>query len=73
MTARSVPFVDAEIPEEPNLLGSVSVTLWRVVGIAGKLYPTKMAAEVAARLQFPDEGPDERYARVFYRRFILED
>lgn len=31
------------------------------------LFATKMAAEMYARLEFPDEHPDTRYARIFYR------
>lgn len=31
------------------------------------LFATKMAAEIYARDVFPDEGPDKRYARIFYK------
>ncbi len=31
------------------------------------LFATKMAAEMYARLEFPNEHPDTRYARIFYR------
>lgn len=31
------------------------------------LFTTKMAAEKFARIRFPDEDPDKRYARIFYR------
>jgi hypothetical protein len=31
------------------------------------LFATKMAAEMYARLEFPNESPDTRYARIFYR------
>lgn len=32
-----------------------------------ELFATKMAAEIYARYVFPDDSPDERYARVMYR------
>jgi len=31
------------------------------------LFTTKLAAEMYARMEFPDEHPDTRYARIFYR------
>lgn len=31
------------------------------------LFDTKMAAEKWARALFPEEHPDKRYARVFYK------
>lgn len=46
------------------------VELWHVRGLPGVLYPTKMAAEVATRLSFAGEGPDERYSRIFYRFYF---
>ena len=33
-------------------------------------FATKMDAEIAARLAFPDESETERYARIFYRSII---
>jgi len=30
------------------------------------LFETKYAAEVAARLWFPNENPDQRYCRIHY-------
>lgn len=32
------------------------------------LFATKMAAEIYARQEFPNEDPDTRYARVFCKR-----
>jgi len=32
-----------------------------------EFFATKMAAEMYARLEFPNESPDTRYARIFYR------
>ena len=46
--------------------------LWHVHGITGEFYTTKLAAEVRARKAFPEESPDRRYARVFYKRFFEE-
>jgi hypothetical protein len=60
---------DAEILEEPGC----AVSLWGVRGIPGTLYPTKIVAEVAARLAFSHEGPDQRYARIFYTLFVPQD
>jgi hypothetical protein len=37
------------------------------------LFDTKMAAEVYARQCFPDEHPDSRYARIFYRELLTLD
>lgn len=31
------------------------------------LFATKLAAEIYARQEFPNEDPDTRYARVFYK------
>ena len=49
------------------------IQLWYLRGIPGKLFPTKIAAEVAARERFPDEGPDARYARLGYVVFFKEE
>lgn len=49
------------------------VDLWFVAGLPGSLYPTKIAAEVAARQAFPEESPEMRYSRIrsmkFYRSY----
>jgi hypothetical protein len=49
-------------------------TVWYVAGdpeADGALFPTffdsKEAAEFYARLCFPDENPDSRIARIYYR------
>lgn len=31
------------------------------------LFSTKVAAEIYARQEFPEEHPDRRYARIFYK------
>jgi len=36
------------------------------------LFSTKMAAEIYARQEFPDESPDRNYARIFYRDVFEE-
>lgn len=43
-----------------------SVTLWRVVGIDNKWYPTKMCAEAVARRVYPHE---DWYRRIYHRTF----
>ena len=53
--------------------------VWYVAGADGDdtiravLFSTKLAAEMYARLKFPDESPDARYARIFYRSVWEED
>ena len=56
---------DAEIRRQD------SIQLWGVQGIVGRLYPTKMVAEIAARSRFPDEAESTRYARIFYKTYEL--
>lgn len=46
-------------------------TVWYVSGANPDsrlpiLFDTKMAAEIYARMEFPDESPDKRYARIYY-------
>lgn len=54
-----------------------SVQLWYVRGYphygSMRLWPTKIVAETMARVYFPDEDADTRYARIGYRVFNLED
>lgn len=45
------------------------VDLWGVQGVPGALYPTKAVAEVAARLAFPEQRPEQRYARLYSMKF----
>lgn len=52
--------------------GMKEVYLWYVLGIALTWYDSKIEAEKAARLAFPDEDADTRYARVGYRPFYVE-
>ena len=52
--------------------GMREVYLWYVLGIARTWYDRKIEAEKAARLAFPDEDADKRYARVGCRPFYEE-
>jgi hypothetical protein len=40
------------------------------VGLWPNLFDTKEAAEAYARLVFPDEGENKRYARVYFRTVL---
>jgi hypothetical protein len=64
---------EAAIPviAEPNCLDRVE--LWGVRGIEQSLWPTKIAAEIAARALFPGDHPDGRYSRIYFVRFVRED
>lgn len=44
------------------------IEMWRVTGVEG-LYPTKIAAEKAARVYFPNEPINLRYARIYFVRY----
>ena len=46
--------------------------LWSVTGLPNVLFPTKEAAEVAARRAFPNEDPHRRYARISYSTFTCK-
>ena len=46
--------------------------LWYVRGLEGQYWTVKLDAEAAARKAFPDEGPQQNYARVFYKTFYEE-
>ena len=39
-------------------------------GFAPTLFDTKEAAEVYARVLFPDETESKRYARIYFRRVL---
>ena len=52
--------------------GLKEVELWYVRGIIGTYYETKLLAERAAWVAFPDEDAHSRYARVFYKRCYVE-
>lgn len=50
----------------------VPVEMWYVQGVVGEYFTTRLAAEVRARAAYPQETPDQRYARVFFNRFFKE-
>lgn len=56
-----------------TILGEDTVTLWRVRGIDGVWYPTKIAAETCARARFPDEDAGTRYGRTSFKAFVSDD
>jgi len=57
------------VTDSPDM---IPMDLWRVTGIDGVYYGTKMQAEVEARKAFPDEPESRRYARVFFKTFYME-
>lgn len=58
---------------EVQILNEDIIVLWGVRGNPNYLFPSKLAAEVAARNVFPCEMPDERYSRIFYTTFVPQD
>ena len=48
------------------------VQLWYAVGLGGVYYGSKGQCEAAVRKAYPDEDPDTRYGRVFYKTFYEE-
>jgi hypothetical protein len=52
--------------------GFKQVQLWYVQGIIGTYYETKLLAERAAWMAFPDEIANVRYARIYYKTFYQE-
>lgn len=48
-----------------------AVELWFVVGVEREAYPTKIAAEVAARLRWPDIF--DTNSAVYFRTFLPRD
>ncbi len=61
--AQLIHISDVKLPQEEN------IELWRVTGLDG-LWPTKIAAEKAARAWFPNEPAHIRYSRVFFVRYL---
>lgn len=57
--------------KECEIMGDGPVVLWFVQGIDNRWYPTKIVAEQAARITFPDD-PNCGYGRVYYRGFTEE-
>jgi hypothetical protein len=58
---------------EVTIPGTHEVILWHVRGVENVWYPTKIAAESCARVRFPDEDVETRYARVFYKEFVWKE
>ena len=48
------------------------IELWYVKGLDGTYFVDKLEAERVCRGTFGDESPDQRYARIFFRRFYRE-
>lgn len=44
-----------------------TVQLWYIKGHHRYVYPTKIAAEKAARRAYPDLSADVRYSLIYYR------
>jgi hypothetical protein len=65
-----IPVVDLKL--EPDTPPFKEVQFWYVKGVPQTLYDNKLRAERAARLAFPDEDADKRYARVFFKTFYEE-
>ena len=53
--------------------GFKEVPLWYARGLAGQYWLLKLDCEAAVRKAFPDEGPAENYARVWFRKFYQEE
>jgi hypothetical protein len=59
MTIQGVPFNESE----------GTITMWAVAGQRGVFFCNKMEAEAFARMMFPDESPERRYARIWFETF----
>ena len=44
------------------------IEIWRVRGIDGTCFASKLDAEIAARDEFPEEGSGRNYDRIYYLR-----
>lgn len=53
--------------------GHTVVTLWCLQGVPDHYFPTKLDAEACAARMFVGESVTQRYARVFFKRFVPED
>lgn len=53
--------------------GMKEVQLYYVRGLEGQYWLLKIDAEKAARKAFPDEGSQQNYARVWFRKFYQEE
>jgi hypothetical protein len=64
---------DCEIKlHDDGIYGDDAITLWKIRGVPRTLYPTKMAAEVAARAHFPHDASIVRYSRITFIEVGIE-
>tara|TARA_R110000868_G_scaffold75576_3_gene217862 strand:+ start:595 stop:756 length:162 start_codon:yes stop_codon:yes gene_type:complete len=49
------------------------IVLWYARGLPGQYWEVKIDCEAAVRKAFPDEGAQKNYARVWSRRFYVEE
>jgi hypothetical protein len=69
----SVYHSDTEIKlRDDGIYGDDAITLWKIRGVPRTLYPTKMAAEVAARAHFPHDASIVRYSRITFIEVGIE-
>ena len=57
---------------DTSAIQDAGLQLWHYVG-SSDWYPNKLCAEMAARVQFPDESEDRRYSRIFCKTFVREE
>jgi hypothetical protein len=63
---------DCQIAVIGSWTGNKQVTLWKIRGVPKTFYPTKIAAEVAARAHFPHDNPTVRYSRISFVEINFE-
>jgi hypothetical protein len=64
---------DTEIKmRDDGIYGNAEATLWKIRGVPKTFYPTKIAAEVAARAHFPHDNPTVRYSRISFVEINFE-
>jgi hypothetical protein len=63
---------DCQIAVIGSWTGNKQVTLWKIRGVPKTFYPTKIAAEVAARAHFPHDNPTVRYSRISFVEIDFE-
>ena len=71
--ADNVKTNESESHKGVEMEGFKAVEMWYVRGIIGTYYETKLMAERAAWVAFPDEDSQTRYARVYYKTFFKEE
>jgi hypothetical protein len=63
---------DCQIAVIGSWTGNKQVTLWKIRGVPKTFYPTKIAAEVAARAHFPHDDGIVRYSRISFVEIDFE-